>query len=312
MTAARIIFAGSPEFSVPPLQTLIAGSHEVVAVLTQPDRPSGRGRKLVAGPVKQAALDAGIPVLQPQTLKDPAIREELAALKPDLMVVVAYGLLLPAEVLQLPARGCINLHASLLPRWRGAAPMQMAILHGDAETGVCVMQMDIGLDTGDVLASRSLSIGDHELASELHDRLSVLGADLLGEYLEAILSGSLPALAQPEDGITYAHRIKKADGLIDWTQSAIRIDRQIRAYNPWPAGQSLYQGELFKCLGVRLTNDQSAEAPGTLLGLSAAGLRVQTGDGVLALTQVQLAGRKAVAAADFVNAHNDTGLVLGV
>jgi methionyl-tRNA formyltransferase len=311
MQPARIIFAGSPEFAVPPLQTLINSAHEVVAVLTQPDRPAGRGRKLVEGPVKQAALDAGLEVLQPQTLKDADAQQQLANLNADLMVVVAYGLLLPPEVLRMPKHGCINLHASLLPRWRGASPMQMAILNGDEETGVCVMQMNEGLDTGDVLAAGSLPIGEHETASKLHDRLAALGANLLGEHLDAILAGSLTPTAQPEDGVTYAQRINKSDGLIDWSKPAIEIDRLIRAYNPWPAGQTLYQSESMKCLGSVLTSEQSDAEPGALLGMSDAGLLVQTGEGVIALTDVQLAGRKPVSAADFANAHTHKDLTLG-
>lgn len=313
---ARIIFAGTPEFAVPPLQVLIDSPHEVVAVYTQPDRPAGRGRKLLASPVKQLAESAGVPVLQPDTLKDESARTELAALNADLMVVVAYGLLLPPDVLAMPARGCINLHASLLPRWRGASPIQSAVLHGDAESGVCIMQMDEGLDTGPVLAHVATPIGPEETAGELHDRLAVAGATLLKEQLEAILAGQLTPEAQPEEGATYAGRIKKADGLIDWTQPAEAIARQVRAYHPWPVAHTLYQGTNLRCLAATIDarvadESDNDNAPGAILAGTAEGLLVQTGAGVLAIKQLQLAGRKPVAAADFANAHAIADVVLG-
>jgi methionyl-tRNA formyltransferase len=301
--SARIIFAGSPEFAVAPLNTLLASQHEVVAVLTQPDRPAGRGRKLTPSPVKAAAVDAGLAVLQPETLRDAEAQAQLAILKPTLMVVVAYGLLLPVEVLRLPKLGCINLHASLLPRWRGASPMQAAILAGDRHTGVGIMQMDVGLDTGPVFVSESLSIAAHETAGELHDRLAALGADLLAKYLDEILRGELQANPQPEEGVTYAGRISKSDGLIDWQRSAVEIDRQIRAYSPWPVAHTLYKGEPLRCLLSRVVVEESSVTPGTLLGMQSGALHIQTGAGVLALTQLQLAGRKPVSAADFANAH---------
>ena len=314
---ARIIFAGSPDFAVPPLQALLASSHKVVAVLTQPDRPAGRGRKLTPSPVKSAAIEADLPVLQPETLGDISIQQELARLKPDLMVVVAYGLLLPPEVLQLPKQGCINLHASLLPRWRGASPMQAAILAGDTQTGVGIMQMDEGLDTGPVFVSESLTIGVHETAGELHDRLASLGAALLDKYLDEILAGELHASAQPEEGVSYAGRISKRDGLIDWQQSAEVIARQIRAFHGWPVAHTLFNGELLRCLeGVMISTSPLQTAavsePGTLLGLEADNLYVQTGAGVLALSRVQLAGRKPVSAREFVNAHAIDAVVLGL
>lgn len=308
---ARIIFAGSPDFAVPALESLMMGPHDVVAVLTQPDRPAGRGRKVKPSPVKVTAVAAGLPVLQPDTLQGEAIQAAMSAKKPDIMVVVAYGLLLPQEVLQLPKRGCINLHASLLPRWRGASPIQTAILAGDTETGVGLMLMDAGLDTGPVYVSESLSIGAHETADELHDRLASLGANLLDKYLDAILVDELQPTAQPEEGVTYARLINKHDGLIDWTQPAMSIDRQIRAYTPWPVAHTLYMGEPLRCLAGVAVNADGAFESGTLIGLEDDGLRVQTGEGVLALTRLQLAGRKPVSAREFANAHAVDDVVLG-
>jgi len=308
---ARIIFAGSPDFAVPALESLMMGPHDVVAVLTQPDRPAGRGRKVKPSPVKAAAVAAGLPVLQPDTLQGEAIQAALSAKQPDIMVVVAYGLLLPQEILQLPKRGCINLHASLLPRWRGASPIQTAILAGDTETGVGLMLMDAGLDTGPVYVSESLSIGAHETADQLHDRLASLGASLLDKYLDTILVDELQPTAQPEEGVTYARLINKNDGSIDWTQSALCIDRQIRAYTPWPVAHTLYKGERLRCLAGVAVNADGAFESGTLLGLEDDGLRVQTGEGVLALTRLQLAGRKPVSAREFANAHAVDDVVLG-
>lgn len=308
---ARIIFAGSPDFAVPALESLMMGPHDVVAVLTQPDRPAGRGRKVKPSPVKVTAVAAGLPVLQPDTLQGEAIQAAMSAKKPDIMVVVAYGLLLPQEVLQLPKRGCINLHASLLPRWRGASPIQTAILAGDTETGVGLMLMDAGLDTGPVYVSESLSIGAHETADELHDRLASLGANLLDKYLDAILVDELQPTAQPEEGVTYARLINKHDGLIDWTQPAMSIDRQIRAYTLWPVAHTLYKGEPLRCLAGVAVNADGAFESGTLIGLEDDGLRVQTGEGVLALTRLQLAGRKPVSAREFANAHAVDDVVLG-
>jgi methionyl-tRNA formyltransferase len=310
---ARIIFAGSPEFAVPQLEVLLRSDHEVVAVLTQPDRPSGRGRKLQAGPVKQAAQAANIPVLQPESLRTADVQKQLAALQPDLLVVVAYGLLLPAAVLDMPKLGCINLHASILPRWRGASPIQTAILAGDETTGVCIMQMDAGLDTGAVLASGEIAISPHENSGELHDRLAALGANLLRENLPAIVAAKLPATPQSDEGVSYAPRISKADGLIDWRQAASTIAQQVRAYNPWPVAHTLFNGESLRCWAASIDADglESDALPGTLLGKHTQCLRVQTGDGVLLLERVQLAGRKQVSAGDFANAHPIDAVVLG-
>lgn len=314
MRAARIVFAGSPDFAVPPLQALLTSSCSVVAVLTQPDRPTGRGRKLVSGPVKAAALAAGVQVLQPPSLRAAAEIQALKDLKPDLIVVVAYGQLLPADVLAVPRVACLNIHASLLPRWRGAAPIQAALLAGDAVTGVSLMQMEQGLDTGPVYAARALDIHPHETAGELHDRLACLGAELLLDNLEAVLDDRLQARPQSESGVTWAPRIAKSDGLIDWRRSATDIDRQIRAYNPWPMAYTVYAGQSLRCL--RASPGPKSDAgmtapPGSVLGLVAGALHVQAGTGTLLLHTVQLPGRKAVDGRSFANAHATVGVALG-
>jgi methionyl-tRNA formyltransferase len=313
MTTARIIFAGTPEFSLPPLQSLIDSHHEVIAVLTQPDRPAGRGRKLTQSPVKELALNSGIEVLQPDSLKDADVQTALSSVQADLMVVVAYGLLLPQAVLNMPARGCINIHASLLPRWRGASPIQTAILAGDTETGISIMQMDAGLDTGAVLYKQGITIGAHETAGELHDRLAALGGELLATKLDAILAGELPAAAQVEAGASYAGRIAKRDGLIDWSLSAVEIDRQIRAYHPWPVAHTIYNGQVLRCLKADIAVAGAAveHAPGLIVSHDKEALSVQTAEGLLCLTLVQLAGKKPVAARDFANANATDGVVLG-
>jgi len=314
---ARIVFAGSPEFAVPTLATLLASQHDVVAVLTQPDRPAGRGRGMQAGPIKVTALAAGVPVLQPASLKETEVQGRLRELEPDLMVVVAYGMLLPEAVLAIPTAGCINVHASLLPRWRGASPIQSAILTGDTETGISIMQMDAGLDTGPVYCMEKLMIGTHESAGELHDRLAALGGKLLARILDPVLEGKLRAVAQTTEGITYAGRITKADGLIDWTKSAVDIDHSIHAYNPWPVAQTSLAGEQLRCWSSCIADQSVNESvrsdpePGQVLGTSDAGIKVQTGSGVLVLTEVQAPGRKKIAALDFANAHSLDKAILG-
>jgi len=315
-TKARIIFAGSPEFAVPTLKALLDSGHEVVAVLTQPDRPSGRGRTLRPGPVKAAALAADVPVLQPVSLKDPAVQGRLRDLAPDLMVVVAYGMLLPESILAIPAAGCINVHASLLPRWRGASPIQSAILAGDSESGISIMKMDVGLDTGPVYCAEKLPIGAHESAGELHERLALLGGQLLARTIDPILEHKLMPVAQSSEGVTYAGRINKSDGQIDWTKSAVDIDHSIRAYNPWPVAQTSFAGEQLRCWSARVAESSPDEAeqsrePGAVLGTNDAGIAVQTGRGVLVLTEVQAPGRKRIAAFDFARAHSLANVILG-
>jgi methionyl-tRNA formyltransferase len=309
---ARIIFAGTPEFAVPTLRMLLDSQHTVVATYTQPDRPAGRGRKLQPGPVKQLATDAGVQVMQPAALADSASQAAIAALQPDLLVVVAYGLLLPPEVLAIPSVACVNVHASLLPRWRGASPIQTAILTGDAETGVSLMQMDAGLDTGPVFCAERVAIAATETAGELHDRLAQTGATMLGNCLDAILAEKLQPAAQPAEGATYAGRISKADAVIDWTASATAIDRLIRAYNPWPVAESSYAGEQLRCWRSRVVAEEGSSAPpGTVLTADDKGIRVQAGRGTLQLTEVQAPGRKRVTAAEFANARPLAGAVLG-
>lgn len=310
---AKLIFAGSPEFAVPALEALLGTRHQVVAVLTQPDRPAGRGRMPQRSAVGQYASARGITLLQPQGLKrDPAAREALRALAPDLLVVVAYGLILPREVLDIPQRGCVNIHASLLPRWRGAAPIQAAILAGDAASGVALMRLEEGLDTGPVAATRALAIGAHDTAGDLHDRLAALGAALLLQHLEAILDGTAVFTAQPAAGVSYAPKLSKADALIDWRESAAVIDRRIRAYNPWPVAETRIDGAQLRCWeAVPVADAGAAALPGTVLAAGASGMDVQTGAGVLRLTSVQLAGRQRMAAGPFANGQRALGKVLG-
>ncbi len=307
----RIIFAGSPAFAVPALQALATGPTPPCAVLTQPDRPAGRGRKLRPSAVKQAAESLGLPVLQPERL-DTAAEAALRERAPDLLVVVAYGLLLPPAILALPRLGCVNLHASLLPRWRGASPIQAAILAGDTETGVSLMRMEAGLDSGPVYALKRVAIAAEETAGELAQRLAVLGAELLLEKLEALLAGRLDARAQPAEGVSYAPKIRKSDARIDWTQPAERIARQVRAYNPWPVAETLLAGQRLRIWRAR-PGDGGAPgaAPGQVLGSDADGLSVQTGAGELRLLSLQLPGRSRVDAAAFARSRPLVGTVLG-
>jgi methionyl-tRNA formyltransferase len=303
----RVVFAGTPVFAVAPLRAL-AAAHDVVGVLTQPDRPAGRGRAVAASPVKQAATELGVPVLQPARLRGDAealqaTLSQLQAWQPDVMVVVAYGIILPRVVLELPRHGCLNIHASLLPRWRGAAPIQRAILAGDAETGVAIMQMDEGLDTGAVIRSARLPIGPETTSASLHDQLAALGAQEILRALDDIAAGHGEAQPQPVDGVTYAAKLAKSESRIDWQRDAAAIDRQIRAFNPWPATETQLDGEPVKLLRSRLgARVRGNAAPGSLLGLEGEALEVACGEGVLQVLELQRAGRKAVPARDFYNA----------
>jgi methionyl-tRNA formyltransferase len=299
----RIVFAGTPEFAVPSLRAA-AQRGEVVAAYTQPDRPAGRGRGLQASPVKLEALQRGIPVLQPETLRTELSRDALRALQPDLMVVVAYGLLLPQSILDIPKYGCWNVHASLLPRWRGAAPIQRAIEAGDAETGVCLMQMQKGLDTGPVLLSQRLPIGADETGGHLHDRLAVLGAQVLADGLGLLRAGMKPvAVPQPDAGATYAHKLDKAEAKLDWTQAADVLARKVRAYQPWPVAEAQLDGERVRIHAAEALPLAHDAAPGTVLIARREGIDVACGDGALRLTRVQREGGRPVAVADYLNAR---------
>jgi methionyl-tRNA formyltransferase len=312
MTQLRIAFAGTPQFALPALRMLLASPHRVVGVLTQPDRPAGRGQHLRASPVKLLAQDAHLPIAQPSTLRTPESREELIAWSPDVLVVVAYGLILPPPVLALPRLGCVNIHGSLLPRWRGAAPIHRAILAGDAETGVTIMQLDAGLDTGPILLERSRPIGLHDTAGDLHDSLAELGAVALIESLDGLAAGTLKAHPQPAEGVCYAPKIEKSEAPLDWSASATRLDRQVRAFNPWPIAETRFAGESLRVLEARVIEATGThDAPGTLLGIADDGLRVACGEGVLAVRELQRAGKRPVSAHDFANAVRLAGMRFG-
>ncbi|MGN2253184.1 methionyl-tRNA formyltransferase [Frateuria sp. GZRe12] len=300
----RIIFAGTPEFSVPCLEACRASGAQVVAVYTQPDRPAGRGRKLAPSPVKQAALAAGLPVEQPESLKSAQAQATLAAYAPDLMVVVAYGLILPRKVLAIPGLGCWNVHASLLPRWRGAAPIQRAILAGDAESGVDLMRMEAGLDTGPVLLERCTPIGPDETGGTLHDRLSMLGADVLAEGLRRTLVGeTLTPTPQPDEGVTYAHKLEKAEAKLDFARPAIELERTVRAFDPWPVAEGAIAGESVRIWGAQAVDRVHNATPGDVLAASRDGIELACGEGALRVIALQRPGGKRITAADYLNAR---------
>jgi methionyl-tRNA formyltransferase len=307
----RLVFAGTPDFAVPSLQACLAADCDMVAVYTQPDRPAGRGRKLTPGPVKQAALAAGIAVEQPESLRTAQARGQLAAWRPDLLVVVAYGLILPRTVLAIPGRGCWNVHASLLPRWRGAAPIQRAILAGDTQTGVALMAMEAGLDTGPVLLERHTPIAADETGGSLHDRLAMLGAEALADGLARLVAGRLPeAVAQADEGVTYAHKIDKAEARLDWGATAIALERKVRAFNPWPVAEAGIGGERLRIWSAHALQQAGASAPGKVLGVNAQGLDVATADGVLRITEIQRDGGRRMAVRDWLNARPELAATL--
>ncbi|MCP1604564.1 methionyl-tRNA formyltransferase [Pseudomonas citronellolis] len=310
--ALRIVFAGTPEFAAEHLKALLDTPHQIVAVYTQPDRPAGRGQKLMPSPVKQLAAQHGLPVLQPPTLRNPEAQAELAALQPDLMVVVAYGLILPQAVLDIPRLGCINSHASLLPRWRGAAPIQRAVQAGDAESGVTVMQMEAGLDTGPMLLKVVTPISPEDTGGSLHDRLARLGPPAVVEAIAGLAAGTLKGEVQDDALATYAHKLSKDEAKLDWSRPAVELERAVRAFDPWPVCHTTLNGEPLKVWAARLGEGQGE--PGKILDASRDGLLVGCGEGSLLLTRVQLPGGKPLAFADLFNSRREqfaSGLVLG-
>ncbi|HCB14631.1 MAG TPA: methionyl-tRNA formyltransferase [Gammaproteobacteria bacterium] len=313
MDAPRLIFAGTPEFAVPSLQTLLDDGYSLAAVYTQPDRPAGRGRQLRASSLKTYAKAAGIPVYQPATLRDPAVQAGFAALQPDLLVVAAYGLILPPEVLAIPRLGCINIHASLLPRWRGAAPIHWALLAGDAETGISIMRMEAGLDTGPVFAQAPCPIPRGITGGELHDRLAMLGASVLQATLPELLAGRLVPQLQDNALATYASKLSKTDLELNWNRPALELERQVLAFNPYPVAHTRLDGSTLRIWRAAAHEEEPATAPpGTVLREEISGIAVATGSGVLHLTEVQLPGGKPLPVAAFLNARRLAGQRLGM
>jgi len=306
--ALRVIYAGTPEFAVPALRSLIDSPHEVVAVYTQPDRPAGRGRKLQASPIKQLAEVAGIPVEQPENFRDEQTCQQLAGYKADVMVVAAYGIILPQGILDTPVFGCLNIHGSVLPRWRGAAPIQRAILAGDAETGVTIMQMAAGLDTGDMLHKTHYTISSEDTASSIHDALASDGAEALQVVLSKLRSSELTPEVQDESQTTYASKFAKADAEIDWQSSAQDIDRLIRAFNPWPIAYTHLHGKPLRFYMSEVLADKSVSAvPGSVLDESKHGIQITTGKGVINITKLQFPGGKPLAVREFLNGRSLMG-----
>lgn len=313
-SSLRIIFAGTPEFAALHLQALLDTQHQLVAVYTQPDRPAGRGKKLTPSPVKQLAIANDIPVYQPKSLRDPEQQTILYKLNADLMVVVAYGLILPEEVLTAPKYGCVNVHASLLPRWRGAAPIQRAIEAGDQETGVTIMQMDAGLDTGDMLIKASCVIDKDETASSLHDKLATIGTPALEKTLELIAAQACQPEVQNDELSCYAAKIEKAEAQIDWSESAEIIERKIRAFNPFPIAFSTFNNERIKVWKASASNKDSEALAGTITGHQDDTIVVACGKGTLSLEKIQLPGGKALSSKDILNSRRqyfEPGLVFG-
>ena len=324
----RLGFAGTPDFAVPALDALVK-AQRICAVFTQPDRPAGRGQPMHTGPVKRRAVELGLAVHQPVSFKSPEALETLRGLELDALVVVAYGLILPAAALTIPRLGCINIHASLLPRWRGAAPIQRALLAADTKTGVTIMRMDAGLDTGPILATRETDLGVHDTAKSVHDRLARLGADLIGETLDALHKGRVHEVPQPKDGITYAEKINKSEALIDWQQDALQIWRRVRAFNPWPIAETRLDGAQLRIWEALVYEPPMIEAsqpdderaphesrpsaaqgavPGTVLAATQDGIDVACGRGVLRILRLQLAGRKPLVPREFLQGQRLAGV----
>ena len=312
MSILNLAFAGTPEFAVPALSALAASRHRLRAVFTQPDRRSGRGRDLKASEVKCRALELGLPVFQPETFRGAEAAELLAGLNVDALVVVAYGLILPASVLAIPRLGCFNIHASLLPRWRGAAPIQRAILAGDAQTGVTIMRLEAGLDTGPMLATASLPIGPRDTSQTLQRKLAPLGGRMMCATLDALAAGPVPETVQPEAGVTYAAKLDKSEAEIDWSHTAASIERRVRAFNPWPIAQTKIAGQQLRIWESELALADGAHGPpGTVLAQSPAGIDVACGQGVLRLTRLQSPGKAQSAAAQFMQSHSLLHVRLG-
>ena len=307
----KLGFAGTPDFAVPALERL-AAKHRIGAVFTQPDRPAGRGQSMQLSAVKRRALELGLAVHQPASFKTPELKELLEAARLDALVVVAYGLILPSAVLDIPRWGCINIHASLLPRWRGAAPIQRALLAGDCETGVTIMRMEAGLDTGPMLASRLERIGPRDNAKTLHDRLAKLGAELIDETLPAVAEGLATPVAQPAQGVTYAEKIKKSEARIQWQQTAGQISRQVRAFNPWPIAETRLNGQQLRVWDAEAVDSHFARVgddapPGTVLAATQEGIDVACGTGVLRVLKLQLPGRNPLPAQEFLRGQRLNG-----
>ncbi|EEF79915.1 methionyl-tRNA formyltransferase [Methylophaga thiooxydans] len=300
----RIIFAGTPAFAAETLAALLASEHEICAVYSQPDRPAGRGRKLTASPVKQLALEHNIPVEQPLNFKQENSIQTLADYQADLMIVVAYGLLLPQRVLDTPKLGCINVHASLLPRWRGAAPIQRAILAGDSQSGVCIMQMEAGLDTGPVLLEARCDISSNDTSQNLHDRLAKLGAQTLLDCLDDFDTFQEAAKPQDDTHSCYAEKLQKQEAVIDWQQPAGTLSRQINAFNPWPVAQTVWRGDTFRIWQAEHIDIKSDASAGDIIAVSKTGIDVATAKGVIRIKQLQVPGKRAMPVTDFLNANS--------
>ena len=307
----KIVFAGTPDFAVPTLQALLNSPFEVCAVYTQPDRPAGRGRKLSPSPVKQLAQAHHIPVFQPENFKNPEALAELQNLNADLMVVIAYGLILPQTVIDAPRLGCINVHGSLLPRWRGAAPIHRALIAGDDRTGVTIMKVIKKLDAGDMLLKVECPITASDTSSSLHDKLAQMGAEALVTVVEQYRDGTVNAEAQDESLVTYAHKLEKHESILDWSASAAELDRKIRGLNAWPVAQTLFNGKVLRVWNSTLIDRKISAEPGTI-DCAEHALDVATGDGTIRLQEVQLPGGKRIAGKDFLNAHAADGVKLGL
>lgn len=300
----KIVFMGTPDFSVPTLEALVASEHEVVGVVTQPDKPKGRGKEIHMSPVKECALQHNIPVYQPVRARDEAFVDEMRALNPDVMVVIAFGQILPKSLLELPKYGCVNIHASLLPKYRGAAPIQWAVINGDEETGITTMMMDVEMDTGDMLEKTIVKLDPEETGGSLFDRLSLLGGDLILSTLSKLEKGEITPVPQDHEKATYVKKISKSMGDIDWTMDAVSIERLVRGLNPWPSAFTRWNGKMLKIWEAKVLPDPDVKLPcGSVISASDEGLKIQTGAGVLCVTSLQLEGKKRMDTAAFLRGY---------